>query len=268
MSTKYTVVQFVPDPIADERINIGIIAWNGENIRSLFLKDWRRVKKLAGEDFAFAKAFAEEMQEKVHAQESLLASDRISPERLEFMISEWSHSIQFSDVRGSLEESPVKLLSSLGRQFLKVEVPMQRGHDKRWAASNAYNWVLYALESKVDKAAQHIKRNEKIIKGNIEDHAFDIILLNSKPVAAAEAISFRVSEQTIGNTLRGIYWDLDDIKKYNPHLDVVIYAIPPKKKNDIYKDAVSKIKKLNADVLTKEDEVSDWARQQADRIAH
>jgi Protein of unknown function (DUF3037) len=36
MASKYSVIQYVPDPIADERINIGVIAFDNQNIRTLF----------------------------------------------------------------------------------------------------------------------------------------------------------------------------------------------------------------------------------------
>ena len=45
MSTTYTVVQYVPDPIADERLNIGVIAISGDRARARFLTNWARAER-------------------------------------------------------------------------------------------------------------------------------------------------------------------------------------------------------------------------------
>src|SRR6266571_3423111 len=45
MPTTYTVVQYVPDPIADERLNVGVIAVSGGRARSRFLTNWLRAER-------------------------------------------------------------------------------------------------------------------------------------------------------------------------------------------------------------------------------
>ena len=35
MSAFYSVIQFVPDPVADERINAGVVAFDGKVVRAL-----------------------------------------------------------------------------------------------------------------------------------------------------------------------------------------------------------------------------------------
>lgn len=58
MVSYYTVVQYYPDPIADERINIGVMAFGDGRVRSRFIQDWRRVEQFGGEDISFLHDFA------------------------------------------------------------------------------------------------------------------------------------------------------------------------------------------------------------------
>ena len=44
MSARYSVLQYLPDPLAGESINVGLIAWNENRVRTRFLRDWKRVQ--------------------------------------------------------------------------------------------------------------------------------------------------------------------------------------------------------------------------------
>ena len=59
MTSHYSIVQYVPDPIADERINVGVIA-TGENgtVRVRFLGHWQRVHQFGRGDVSFLQEFA------------------------------------------------------------------------------------------------------------------------------------------------------------------------------------------------------------------
>ncbi len=48
MASFYTVVQYVPDPVTDERVNIGVIVAAEDTVQSRFLSNWRRVKQFGG----------------------------------------------------------------------------------------------------------------------------------------------------------------------------------------------------------------------------
>ena len=59
----YSVIQYVPNPIADERINIGVIAFDDRTVLVHFLKNWNRVRNFGGEDIGFLLEFAKRMEE-------------------------------------------------------------------------------------------------------------------------------------------------------------------------------------------------------------
>lgn len=63
MASKYSVIQYVPDPIADERINIGVLAFDHDQVCVKFLQSWERVRNFSRTDISFLHDFAQRMQE-------------------------------------------------------------------------------------------------------------------------------------------------------------------------------------------------------------
>ena len=105
MVSYYTVVQYYPDPIADERINIGVIVFGDGQLRSHFLQDWRRVEQFGGEDISFLHDFARRTE----------AWDETT---LKDCMGRWKRSIQFREPLPSLLE-PENLLDEMARLFLR-----------------------------------------------------------------------------------------------------------------------------------------------------
>ena len=62
MLTSYSVIQFIPDPISGESINIGIVAWDDDGIKTSMIKDWRRVSSFAYGEIEFLKDFSRQLK--------------------------------------------------------------------------------------------------------------------------------------------------------------------------------------------------------------
>ena len=61
MSSFYSIAQFVPDPVTDERINIGAFAFGDGRVRCHFLSKWGRVQHFSTQDIGFLRDFARDM---------------------------------------------------------------------------------------------------------------------------------------------------------------------------------------------------------------
>ena len=105
MASKYSVVQYVPNPIADERINIGVVAFNENEVRVQFLKNWERVRHFGMEDISFLKDFAQRMSKAAESGFIFPGDNREASyqERLNQLTRNWLNSIQFTQPRASLE---------------------------------------------------------------------------------------------------------------------------------------------------------------------
>ena len=107
MVSRYSIIQYVPNPIADERINIGVLAFDDRSTSVRFLSNWERVRHFGMEDIYFLKDFASRM-ESVAADGLLFPGDSENGtpkhERLLKVAQSWFNSIQLTEPRGSLED--------------------------------------------------------------------------------------------------------------------------------------------------------------------
>lgn len=63
MVSRYSIIQYVPDAIANERINIGVLAFDDQVVRVKFLAKWNRVVHFApSADISFLKAITAQLQ--------------------------------------------------------------------------------------------------------------------------------------------------------------------------------------------------------------
>lgn len=48
MATQYRLIQYTPDPAAEERINIGVVAYEHPKVFLKLTKNWKRVERFCG----------------------------------------------------------------------------------------------------------------------------------------------------------------------------------------------------------------------------
>lgn len=267
MGTQYTIVQFVPDPIADERLNVGLIAWHGNEVYADFLRDWRRVQKLAGKDVTTVREFARDFSYEVTGQMQLSKDHSITPELIRDIQQDWKHQIQFSDIRGSLENDPRELINKLRDYFLHEPSMPKRAKNigRLQAAHTAYQIALdAATERAPERATQYVRRNVAI-EGRHETHQFDIAFANGNVIAGIDALSFQVAPETAENQFNRIVTNLHDIRAEHPQLSLAVYVVPPRKWSAMYDNKIEYIQDFEATVL-KDSNLRDWASEQVGRI--
>ena len=270
MTAHYTVVQYVPDPTADERVNFGVIVWDGERVLSRFVGDWRRVRAFGGEDIRFLRDFARSISEKTSAELRLPeVGDEIDPQTLTNMISEWSYSIQFTDPRGSLKSADALLGEAAGLYLREAARPVHRGARTRMAAVRiAHNSLFTAVQERAGEDVEEIVKRNETVEGRYDQHRFDVVLANGRLFGALHAISFEIREsEHLEKEVEATAWTLDDVRKRHRTLPLGVLVLPPKGKGSfpLYSRAVKVYRKLNAEVIT-EKKMDTWARQRAQTI--
>jgi hypothetical protein len=127
MASYYSIIQYVPNPIANERINIGVLIFDDKEIKVKFLKNWNRVKNFCMGDITFLRDFESQMQEAV-SQGLLFPGDPLldqpRQDRLQRVSESWMNSVQFTEPNFSLK--PVdKLLEDSIKKYLIEPVPSE-----------------------------------------------------------------------------------------------------------------------------------------------
>jgi hypothetical protein len=125
MASYYSIIQYVPNPIANERINIGVLIFDDKEIKVKFLKNWNRVKNFCIGDITFLRDFESQMQKAV-SQGLLFPGDSLldqpRQERLQRVSESWMNSVQFTEPNFSLK--PVdKLLEDSIKKYLIEPAP-------------------------------------------------------------------------------------------------------------------------------------------------
>jgi hypothetical protein len=267
MVTKYSVIQFTPDAISGERINIGVIVFDKDRVRTKFLANWKRVRSFAGVEVGFLKELAEELQ----APGQLILpgmgnGPQLNENLIEEIIAKWANSIQFTPARTSLK-SLDELLDSATAQFLMEPTTQERKfRDRRSAIKIAKDSIRKALEEHIGKEeAEKFLHPQREIEGKFGPHVFDVVVGNGLPQIAIQGISFELPEATqLDQLTNAVAFQIFDTRERYKKLQIGILALPPKPYSphhvkEIYERAQRTYKGLNAHVIG-EQYAEAWAR--------
>lgn len=270
MGTLFTIVQYVPDPLADERMNVGVIVVDGGRIEGRFLREWNRVRTFGGEDVSFLRDFAERVTQWTpdHPQiPGLAAGVRLDQKGLQDIVGRWHNSIQFTPLRGSLS-SPAELLDQLVTRYLRHAPRKRTGYrDRRKAAQVAFRELEDAFLPVLGPDSNaRITRNAEI-RGKLDEHQFDVSVENGVPYLAAHGLSFEGPHtKDLEKEIDATAWSIDDVKSANKNLELAVVVLPPKSsRSKSFMRAIHVFEGLKADVV-EEPDAELWAQESAMRL--
>jgi hypothetical protein len=258
MGTQFTVIQFVPNPVADERLNAGVIVYDDTRICVRFTKKWKRLQSFGAADVEFLKSFAADIER--FAAEDLNAGP-LSVERLEGMIAEWSHLIQFTTPRGSLLD-PDTLLDQIAQRFLPTEAARKARTTKSGTIKkHARDALKVSIRQRFGKDSHFKVENRIPIHGRTGEHTFDIGVLNSAPRMAAEALTMPdAQDERHLQKIHATAWAMRDVRDVaggtSPRLSVLIDD------DDVRSPAFDQARRIFDDLgveIIEENHVKDWA---------
>ena len=267
MPSRYTLIQYRPDPASDERLNIGVIAWDADGAHVVFVESWEHVRLFGGQDVAFLREFAQSVQNRL-PEEMAPIVDELTEELVQRWVGDLADGVQLTPAEGAPEEAG-KLVSSLAARFLYSPSPrprQRRGH--RMAASHAYRAIKTALHQKKAKGAGLVVRLHRPLKGELGEHLFDVVVANDKPLAAVDAISFETgSKANLQREVDATAWALDDVRHLDKDMPLAVFVLPPTnpEAEQVFRAASKTFKALGAAVMKDETAMGRWAKRQAVR---
>ncbi len=269
MESYFSVVEYLPDPLTDERVNIGVIVFGEGRARSRFLNNWQRVKAFSQTDTGFLKEFARDVEKSTAAQLGLPGiGNRPSLDLadLQEISRSWLNAIQLTEPKASLK-TPDELLELVASRFLKEPRREKRGfRDRRAAASLAIRHVATALRARGEGLDQKVLKKQFVIRGKLDEHCFDVAAANGKPFFAARALSFETPDSDdLRKDIDSTLWALDDVRNKTKRLPLAVVALPPKGRSSTFARAAKVFEALDARLVTDET-VSGWATEVAKRV--
>jgi len=275
MTAKYSVIQFAPNAISGERINIGVIVYSETSSRVKFLSNWKRVRAFMGGDVAFLKDFASEMEAFASSQLSYLFNqggpDNVRP-YVEKSSERWANSITLTAPRSSLKPLD-KLLETVSSEFLTQPRARERGYRNRLvAASIAKDALFKALADRKDEpeATKHLQSQQQVT-GKYGPHQFDAVVANGLPRIAAHGISFELPEAVqLDQLVDAVAFQVFDTREAHPDLHIGILALAPKDRSPkharrAFERATRTYEGLSAEVVL-EGDAATWARSRVSDI--
>jgi hypothetical protein len=246
------VVQYVPDSVMDERINVGVIVVDDGRTRSLFLDNWQRVKQFSGKDVSFLKGIARDSRD----------WDEATVNRL---VTQWTGSVQFS--KPSFTTLPIDeaLLDSAKRYLFERSAETQGYRNKAAAVQLVRRRIREKLIEKIGTAGRAlIKGPTYELRGQYSAYQFDVSVGNGEPYFAAQGLSFEVpNTRHLEKGIASTAWLVEDVKRITPDFPIGIAVLPPKRdadrlSQDNYEEALNIFRQLNAEVILERD-FSVWA---------
>jgi hypothetical protein len=286
MPIYFTVVRAVPDPVAGEFANIGVVVFGDGKVRTRFLRHWSRVEAFAGEDISDLEDFAAEFERDAASTLIGVRQQRLDPfegppeleeGELRRMASQWSNAIQFSPIEVAEHDDPNFLLVELGEIFLKEDPQRPRGfRDTGVAARAAEGWLRRAFERRLGPSrARVVVKGRRELAGKKYDHnRVDALVANGRPYHAARGLSFEIQgrdrlETQVGQTILQL-GDLRD--RYGGDLDLsIVTLLPPEFEKlprfakDLFRDTQRSSERINAQ-LVDESRGEGWAEEVATAV--
>lgn len=205
MPSYYAVVQYVPDPVADERMNIGVIAFNDDRVYSRFIRDWQRVRSFGAKDAALLQDFARSVQSVTGQQRTLAAlleGEPFTPDAIRMIARRWKSSIRLTEPRASLLTA-AELLEDIAGRFLRES--KRRGGGPKSAAEilerrfrPLLDRKILAKDHPIEGSRTGIERRVDFFADSGANLALDTLrLVLTKPkeiIARADAEAFKIED--------------------------------------------------------------------------
>lgn len=216
MASFYSVLQYIPDPVRDERVNFGVLAFGGGQVCRVFLSNWTRVRSFAQADVAFLKRLVHETGDWDEAAIRRLAE-------------QWTGSIRITTPSASLL-APDALVLDASKRFLIDSVPAMLGYRPRTTAvKTARTWVKEKLKERVGGRWRALLRDEKYhLPGTHKAYEFDIAVGNGQPYFAMQALSFEVpNTKPLEKEIEATAWRVKEVHDASPGLPIGVFTFPP-----------------------------------------
>ena len=213
MPSNYTVIQYVPDPILGERINVGVAGYFAGQVQTRFLVNWDRVKLLCGKGSLT-----------LDGLEAIFRG--IDQDRLLNMMETWKNSIQFTEPGASMY--PVSHALDVAVKRYLVDFPPAASATR--SREDVFCFARDTLRASVNQAmgrtmGKSLVRAHMTVQGRSgQTREYDLGVRRDKPMQVFQALSFAGSRGT-ERIIQSAAFLADEVKGVLPM--TVVFAPPP-----------------------------------------
>ncbi len=256
----YSVIQYVPDPFAGERVNVGLVVLSADgDFGAIEFRDSRRrAQRLSpGANLDFIDAVRDELSARLPSRGRQRKLGLVRPLTLQDLRRRYEESgnvLQFSEPRPSSAE-PEQLVQRLSDMYLPRLERAQRSRGSR-AVRGVIRRAILATD-----ARDHL-RAEVAVRGLHDEYSFPFGLVNGTVRHVIEALSLeRSNKDEVRADLYATAYRFEDLRRadFLPPMSLVVAAAPS---DELLGTARSVVADVGGRLVT-ESEVPDWAAESA-----
>lgn len=270
MASYYSVIQYVPDPITDERMNIGVIVYGDGTVRAQFTENWTRVRNFAHKDIKHLRDFADAVEEAASSQRRLpeeLGGVALTEDAVPRITRHWVNSIQVTEPKVSLDTAEALLEDAASRFLYKRERRQSASRGRVAARHFAVACVKDAIREVVHPSAVDYVKSRHPIDGALEAHKLDFVVENGHAYFGGFGLSFeKPADTSFHETMASMAWALDDVRKKDEEIPLAVIALPPEGESEAYERAQRIFPGLKVEFLPA-GQAARWAAENASLVA-
>lgn len=253
MANYYSIIQYVPDPIANERMNIGVLVFSGRNVKVQFVSNWSRARNFRREDIAYLRDFEKQVLMLTGSQqelEEITGRTKFDEKKIRQIIDTYERSIQFSKPKVSLEEANT-LLNYLTDRFLYHPEFVPQNRPRTTAIKETKRELEMAFMNEIDRTAKKYVQSKVQIAGVLESHEYNVGIVNGRPYLGAQGFSFEVQEtKRVEKDLEALFYSFDDVRQESENIPLAFVVFPPgDNSSDLYERGQDVCRQLKVEMV-------------------
>lgn len=274
-SYSYSLLQYVPDPVRNERINVGVLLVGEDenepffNGRILNKPAWGRLRRLGYDhDFEFLADLQRDMAARVIGPDELpkVNPDAWTIDQLLEISRSWAGTIQATAPRPVVHTSkPMALLADLYGRYVADPAPTKkRARDRRYVNNRirtGLKSVVSELQPSLNLASYLFSRPK--VNGRLDAHQFDFMIKNGKPLELMKSLSLEVDPAKARTEIDAIAWSISDVRSVSSDLPIAVVSIGGEKR---LRDSAAHIYGELGAEFVREPEIDAWLAGSAQRL--
>jgi len=277
-------VSYHPDPIADDMVTIGIVAFSHNGIRFRFLREWRLLREFGREPVDYIQRWMRRFDQRLRGS-SLMVEAR--PDDLEYFRRLYRetqlNAIQFSEPHPVFLELD-KAFDLYSDRFLRLDQPIVESasvdeFEERTTKTDVVEKGRLALSDVLIRRlntpeAGKLVQKRFISQGSVT-HQFDLAVARTRALAGAFVVSFdrRSGIHEISTERNSALFGIEDLRKRGSSIPISIVAVLPSeqagladaRRQLLYRELVTASERVGFS-LYDENRLDSWADNTTSRI--
>jgi hypothetical protein len=268
----YSVLQYVPDAVRDERVNVGVLVASEDDsffgARLVSRREHGRLRRLGYDrDFSFLLDLQAQLRGEARDAGQIPGTQARgwNAARLREISSEWAGTLQATSPRPVLHDRSAALVAELYARYVADPTPARsRSRDKRWVNKRIRTGLrayVQARQPAFDLGPYLTPRVK--VSGALEEHLFDYRLQNGKPLELMRSLSLEnASVEKARTEIDAIAWSISDVNELPDPTPVTVVSIG----NGKLAETASRLYDGLGATFIREGEIDDWLAQSAEKL--